>query len=83
MSIYDDIMDDYEHYREMAFGESELSKKERQIEDLQERICDLEDQVETYKDAFNKAVICNKGMDEQIEKLKNQNKQLMELLGVE
>lgn len=83
MRTYDDIMDDYEHYREMSFEESEISKRDREIERLNNLIRDLEDDVETYKDAFNKAVICNKGMDEQIEKLKNQNKQLMELLGVE
>lgn len=53
-----------------------------QCEEYLRKIQELKKENHRYKDAFNKAHICNEGMQKEIDRLRKENENLMELLGV-
>lgn len=55
---------------------------EEVTESYEHQIANLKKELHRYKDSFNKVSICNQTLQQEIDKLRKQNEDLMEILGV-
>lgn len=55
---------------------------EEVTESYEEQIASLKKELHRYKDSFNKVSICNQTLQKEIDKLRKENEELMEILGV-